>query len=69
MYLREGGGLARDPPRAAEVLRWAAAQGGTPSARALFTLGSMHQAGVGVPRDLHLAKRYAAPPLYNTSLI
>jgi SEL1 protein len=28
------------------------------SAQAMFNLGLMHEHGIGLPKDLHLAKRY-----------
>ncbi|GJP35381.1 hypothetical protein CLOM_g19896 [Closterium sp. NIES-68] len=48
-------GQARDLERAAEAY-WRAREKG--SAHAMFNLGFMHEHGMGLPRDLHLAKRF-----------
>eukprot|EP00899_Mesostigma_viride_P001427 jgi/Mesvir1/11285/Mv01079-RA.1 len=49
------GGRAVDIPRAAAAYQAAAALG---NVQAMYNLGSMHERGEGLPRDLHLAKRY-----------
>ncbi|CAI7873437.1 unnamed protein product, partial [Closterium sp. NIES-54] len=48
-------GQPRDLQRAAEAY-WRAREKG--SAHAMFNLGFMHEHGMGLPRDLHLAKRF-----------
>lgn len=59
-----GNGVQRDAGRAAAHYREAVlasretAMSAHMQARAAFSLGYMHQHGVGVPADLHLAKRY-----------
>jgi len=50
-----GRGAKRDAKKAAAVYQQASAHR---SAQAMFNLGSMHETGVGLPKDLHLAKRY-----------
>jgi hypothetical protein len=49
-------GLEASPPKAATLYRRAASEGRV--AQAAFNLGYMHEFGVGLPQDLHLAKRY-----------
>lgn len=49
-------GLEASPPKAATLYRRAATEGRM--AQAAFNLGYMHEFGVGLPQDLHLAKRY-----------
>lgn len=53
--LFEGSGTEQDKERAASVYRQASTMR---SAQAMFNLGRMHELGDGLPRDLHLAKRY-----------
>lgn len=48
-------GTEKDLDRAAEAYNLARVQ---QNAQAMFNLGYMHEHGVGLPMDLHLAKRY-----------
>lgn len=48
-------GTERDFDRAAEAYMHAKSQA---NAQAMFNLGYMHEHGLGLPLDLHLAKRY-----------
>ena len=48
-------GQPTDLERAADAYRRAREKR---SAQAMFNLGFMHEHGLGLPRDLHLAKRY-----------
>ncbi|CAI9786898.1 unnamed protein product [Fraxinus pennsylvanica] len=50
-----GRGTVRDYVRAAEAYMLAKSQS---NAQAIFNLGYMHEHGLGLPFDLHLAKRY-----------
>ncbi|WOL02583.1 hypothetical protein Cni_G11302 [Canna indica] len=50
-----GRGTDRDYERAAEAYMHAQSQS---NAQAMFNLGYMHERGLGLPLDLHLAKRY-----------
>lgn len=50
-----GRGTERDFDRAAEAYMHAKSQA---NAQAMFNLGYMHEHGLGLPLDLHLAKRY-----------
>ncbi|XP_047941801.1 ERAD-associated E3 ubiquitin-protein ligase component HRD3A-like [Salvia hispanica] len=50
-----GRGTERDFDRAAEAYMHAKSQS---NAQAMFNLGYMHEHGLGLPLDLHLAKRY-----------
>ncbi|KAG6551776.1 hypothetical protein Mapa_006593 [Marchantia paleacea] len=50
-----GRGTEKDLDRAAEAYNLARVQ---QNAQAMFNLGYMHEHGVGLPMDLHLAKRY-----------
>ncbi|KAM7279396.1 hypothetical protein ACFE04_006530 [Oxalis oulophora] len=50
-----GRGTERDFERAAEAYKHARSQS---NAQAMFNLGYMHEHGLGLPYDLHLAKRY-----------
>jgi SEL1 protein len=50
-----GRGTERDYDRAAEAYKHAKSQS---NAQAMFNLGYMHEHGLGLPYDLHLAKRY-----------
>ncbi|KAK9106039.1 hypothetical protein Scep_022883 [Stephania cephalantha] len=57
-----GRGTERDYERAAEAYVHAKSQS---NAQAMFNLGYMHEHGLGLPLDLHLAKRYYDQALEN----
>ncbi|KAJ0105711.1 hypothetical protein Patl1_19607 [Pistacia atlantica] len=57
-----GRGTERDYERAAEAYKHANSQA---NAQAMFNLGYMHEHGLGLPLDLHLAKRYYDQALEN----
>ena len=54
-YCRAIQGATKDLERAVEAYRRAEDK---QSSQALFNLGYMHERGLGLPLDLHLAKRY-----------